>query len=144
MPGYIEQKLRLQTLSPSSPLVKPLQKAIKRSAKKNRLFDIANRLLSDFKGSAKDKWQTIRSIKQTFSPKPASLKDKDGFSRPIEHRAQILSEHYRDVWSKPLPSPLPTFPICNAVAPVPLHPLSIEELRQAIARLKVGRSPGPD
>ena len=58
--------LHLQTSLPNNIQVKPLQQAIKTSAKKDRAIDIANRLLSDSSGSAKDKWQTIRSLNKNI------------------------------------------------------------------------------
>ncbi len=60
--------LHLQILSPSNIQVTPYKKAITKSAKKDRAIDIANRFLSDSKGSAKDTWQTIRSINKNVLP----------------------------------------------------------------------------
>lgn len=122
-----------------------LRNRIKTCARRDKKKWWAENFQLDAQGPPATQWKTIRSSRSSFTAKPTNICDLRGVLRPRHQRADVFAEYLSQVvWSSKMLPPFgdPNYSFSASMAAQ--SPIFLQELLTALAKLKLGKTPGPD
>ena len=122
-----------------------LRNRVKKMAKRDKKVWWNLKFCQDHRSHPSQQWKSVKQVRSNFAPRPANIRDIRGVLRPSSSRPEVFAEYLQtQVWApKNLPA-LGTQTLPQTLIPSTIGPIQFSELQQALALLKVGKSPGPD
>ena len=121
-------------------LAKSLQKQVKRHVRKDKA-----RYLNDSLRTGD--WDSVVRHKKPFTPRTTRLRDSTGRIVGTDELASVQAQHYaQHQWNAPDAPPIPHLrpPLFPPSADIKTGDFTQGDLRNAIAKLKTKKAPGPD
>ena len=127
---------------------KELRNAAKRSAKRDRVQWVHRELLRDPSGTCSTVWNVVRRQKRGFQGRRAHLQE-NGQPQPWSRTHEVFRNHLQNnQWAQPQ---IPPAQALKRQSRPQLHEpkadegnFTIQNLRDAISKIKGGKAPGPD
>ena len=127
---------------------KELRNAAKRSAKRDRVQWVHRELLRDPSGTGSTVWNVVRRQKRGFQGRRAHLQE-NGQPQPWSRTHEVFRNHLQNnQWAQPQ---IPPAQALKRQSRPQLHEpkadegnFTIQNLRDAISKIKGGKAPGPD
>lgn len=122
-----------------------LRNRVKKMAKRDKKIWWNLKFCQDHRSHPSQQWKSVQQVRAKFAPRPANIRDIRGVLRPSSSRPEVFAEYLQtEVWApKNLPALGTQMPPQTLIPPT-IGPIQFSELQQALALLKVGKSPGPD
>ena len=127
---------------------KELRNKAKRLAKKDRVGWVHRELTKDLTGTSSTVWNVVRRQKRGFQGRRAHL-EEDGRPQPWSRTHEVFRNHLQNSqWATPVISQAAAD---KSTTRPHLHPtqadegpFTLQELKDALAKIKAGKAPGPD
>jgi len=90
-------------------------------------------------------WRAVKAVKKGFKQQHGRLKNRTGEMVSSDERSEAFAEYYEHVqWKKPAEHDMPQKPPLGPELPVNMGPVTIQEVRRALKKLKRGKAAGKD